>query len=131
MRCRMLPVSDDANADERGRRHYACANAPCDARAFTAHPPERVYGYGSNCQGGGLRLGDRIEWALNWIGITKQRWAKLHGSDDCTPCSERQERLNQMTRLNRVTTRLNVASNPRLWLRTLFAVIATIFRWLP
>lgn len=55
-----------------------------------------MYGFGEQCQGGGLRLGDKLTAVLEFFGITKQGWAKLRGKENCKPCSERQEKLNRI-----------------------------------
>lgn len=126
MKCRMQPISEpDAN----GKQHYRCANSPCHARAFTDVAPERVFGFGDNCRGGGLRLGDRVERALIRVGVTKQRWARWRGKTDCQPCKERQERLNRID-----LHWLNTATDAHWWAtRAQQAVRLALkpLRWLP
>lgn len=113
-KCRMLAVSEP---DEMGRRRYECANACCDARALTAHPPEKVHGYSEFCgrpwamseEMTGvhpLRLGDRMERWLWAIGITQERYVAfkrmLGFSADCD-CDLRKEWLNSVQWLNNLS----------------------------
>lgn len=126
----MVPVT---KLDDHGKRRYQCANESCDARAYTAHPPEKVHGFGDECRGGGLRLGDKLAWLLNRIGITKKRWANIWGKEaECSPCGQRQQAINAHP-INHVRW-LNDLTNPRLWarwLRPAFRSAAWVLRNLP
>jgi hypothetical protein len=107
MRCVMVPVTEP---DEQGKRHFRCANDGCNARAYSAFPPEQVFGFGEKCRSTmpppPPGLGDRVELWINRVGITQERyvkWKGMLGGNNCSACERRKKWLNNIRWLNNVS----------------------------
>lgn len=117
------PISEP---DERGYVRWQCDQVACILHhkiANTLHPAERIHGpcllsHSHVAVYRGFRLGDRVAWMLDLVGLTKERWAKITGETGCCACDKRREVLNRL-------------SDPRWFLHKVKPAAVWILRRLP